>query len=157
MRIIQGQHQLFHKVAPEAVMMVIPRQQLLVCQKKMVILLLNLIFMFYVQIAEIFQYDCVKSLPAYGPICHTLKPSVFASGLDRPCLGPLGVTNWARGCGAEVCAWEAPAGASGAEFRGAGRFHHLTWREPRGQRPRACGPGPGGKPFDPICLWSSFT
>ena len=34
-----------------------------------------------------FQSDLVL---AYGPTCHILKPSMFASGLDRPCLGPAG-------------------------------------------------------------------
>ena len=86
----KGQHQLFHKVAPEAVMMVISNSSFSFAKKNGDLLLLNLIFMFYVQIAEIFPIRLCKVLPAYGPICHTLNPSVFASGLDRPCLGPAG-------------------------------------------------------------------
>ena len=127
-------------------------QRPLVCQEKRCSLTITSSFyVLCMNCRGLFTWLCVcKVLLAYGPPYHLLKPSMFASGLDRPCLGPAGGQTEPGGCGVKVCSWEPWWRLLSLSLEKLGQFLHpdikkATWPESPGD----LWPGTRWSPFDP--------
>lgn len=134
-------------------------QRLLACQEKGWSLTIKSFYVSCMNCRGLFTWLCVcKVLLAYGPPCHILKPSMFASGLDRPRLGPAGWQTEPGGCGVKVCAWEPRWRLLPLGLEKRGCFLHpdikkATWPESPGD----LWPGTRWSPFDPSASGAVFT